>query len=218
MGNIVHNTLKDIHDHVLKKKPGTLDDRLVHFYFDQNKASLARSGTKPPPKRPSETHSVEDVALDSIQRYVKQNKAKIQQCRWAEKEILVDESDFTLTGVIDLLIHDKTGKVELVDFKAGNKKNNEKYRSGYQDQIRLYCDQVKPKIGKYPDEAYLYWITEPDEKAVVDPVNIDPKELGVTAARVQSIARKIIKKEFPKLSKRCEDSCGICEFEQRCWP
>ena len=218
MGNVVHNTIKDIHDHVLKKKPGVLDEKLVRHYYDQNKASLMRSGIKPPPKRPAEKKSVEDVAVESIQRYVNENKSKIQHCLWAEKEILVDEKDFTLTGVIDLLIHDETGKVELVDFKAGRRKNNEEYRPGYQDQIRLYCEQVKPKVGKYPDEAYLYWITEPDEKHVVDHVDIDPKQLGSTKTRVQSIARKIIKKDFPKLAKRCEDSCGICEFEQRCWP
>jgi DNA helicase-2/ATP-dependent DNA helicase PcrA len=218
MGNVVHNTLKDIHDHVLKKKPGKLNEALVKSYFEQNTASLMRSGVKPPPKRPTDKKSVEEVALESIQRYVDGNRKKIEHCRWAEKEILVDETDYTLTGVIDLLIHDDTGKVELVDFKAGRRKNNEQYREGYQDQIRLYCEQVKPKVGKYPDEAYLYWITEPDEKQIVDFVNVDPKELGATKARVQDVAKKIIQKDFPKRAKRCDDVCGICEFEQQCWP
>ncbi len=218
MGNVVHNTLKDIHDHVLKKKPGKFDEALVKSYFEQNTASLARSGVKAPPKRPADKKSAHEIALESVLRYVDENKDKIQHCRWAEKEILVDEADYTLTGVIDLLIHDDTDKVELVDFKAGRRKNNEEFREGYQDQIQLYCEQVKPKVGKYPDEAYLYWITEPDPAQVVDPVNVDPKELGATKKRVQEIAEKIIKKDFPKRSKRDDDICGICEFEQQCWP
>lgn len=218
MGNVVHNTLKDIHDHVLKKKPGKLNEALVKQYFEQSKASLARSGVKAPPKRPTDKKSAEEIALESIQRYVDGNRKKIESCRWAEKEILVDEAGYTLTGVIDLLIHDDSDKVELVDFKAGRRKNNEEYREGYQDQIRLYCEQVKPKVGKYPDEAYLYWITEPDSTQVIDPVNVDPAQLGATKKRVQEIAEKIIEKDFPKLAKRDDDICGICEFDQQCWP
>ena len=38
---VVHDTLKDIHDHVLKKKPGSLDAARVKDYFDQNKGNIA---------------------------------------------------------------------------------------------------------------------------------------------------------------------------------
>ena len=114
------------------------------------------------------------------------------------------------------MIHDKTGHVELVDFKAGRKKNNAPYRQGYADQIRLYCQQAKQKIGKNPDEAYLYWITEPAGTDPVDPVDTDPSLLSQTKNRIDKIAKKILKKDFPTLNKKNEDVCGICEFEDRC--
>ena len=173
MGNVVHNSLQEIHDHVLKKKPGALDAKKVKDYFEQSVDSLRRQGIDPPKLSPAEIAKgripLEEVALDCVSRYVDDNKERLKHTRWAEKEILVEEDEYILTGVIDLLIHDDTDKVELVDFKAGRKKNNEQYREGYADQIRLYCQQVEPKIGKHPDEAYLYWVTEPK--------GIDPKDM-----------------------------------------
>lgn len=215
MGNVVHNTLKDIHDHVMKKKPGILTEDLVREYLEKNIVSLERQGVVA--QEPKAGKHPKLVAEESILRYVKENQNKLKHCRWAEKEILVDEKDFTLTGVIDLLIHDDTGKVELIDFKAGRKANNEKYREGYADQIRLYCKQVEPKIGKFPDEGYLYWITEPDGSDPKDMIDTDPKLLEQTRKRVNATAQRIISKDFPKLKKRDEDRCGICEFERGCW-
>ena len=215
MGNVVHNTLKDIHDHVLKKKPGTLNDHLVRDYLQKNIASLARRGIVA--RKVKSGVTPEQVAEESILRYVNTNMAKLQHCRWAEKEILVDEKDYTLIGVIDLLIHDETGKIELVDFKAGRRDKNMDYREGYADQIRLYCKQVEPKLGKVPDEAYLYWITEPAGTNPVDPVDTNSSLLKDTRARVNAIAENIIKKNFPRLTKKNDDVCGICEFCERCW-
>ena len=214
LGNVVHNTLKDIHDHVLKKKKGKLSDSLVKGYLDQNIDFLARSGVRPGGKDAGK--DLIKLALNSILRYTRENKLKLQHCKWAEKEILVDEKDYTLTGVIDLLIHDKTGHIELVDFKAGRKKNNEPYREGYADQVRLYCQQAEKKLGKKPDEGYLYWITEPEGINPVDPVDIDPSLLSKTKKRVDSIAKKIINKDFPSLKIKKDDVCGICEFDERC--
>lgn len=216
MGNVVHNALKDIHDHVLKNKGGELTDSLVKDYLDRNIDSLERRGL-PPPKPKEGQKDPREVALASILRYVRENQEKLKHCRWAEKEILIDKTDYTLTGVIDLLIHDDTDHVELVDFKAGQKKNNVKYREGYADQVRLYCKQVEPKVGKTPDEAYLYWVTEPEGVDPVDPVDTDPALLEDTHARVEDTARKIIGKQFPKKPKKDDDVCGICEFEGRCW-
>ena len=216
MGTVVHNALKDIHDHVLKKKGGTVTDAIAKDYLEQNIDSLRRRGLSPPTPKAGQ-RPPEEIALESILRYVQESRKKLEHCRWAEKEILIDEKDYTLTGVIDLLIHDDTGHVELVDFKAGRKKQNIKYREGYADQVRLYCSQVEPKIGKVPDEAYLYWVLEPEGTPPVDPVATDPTLLKATRERVDSTARKIIAKQFPKNAKKDDDVCGICEFEERCW-
>ena len=216
MGTLVHNTLKDIHDHFLKAKGGKVTDKIAEGYLKQNVDSLRRRGL-PPPTAKAGQKPAQHVALESILRYVQVNRKKLQHCRWAEKEILIDEKDYTLTGVIDLLIHDDTGHVELVDFKAGRKKQNIKYRESYADQVRLYCKQVEPKIGKLPDEAYLYWVLEPVGTLPVDPVDTDPSLLKATRARVDRTARNIIAKKFPKKPKRDDDVCGICEFEERCW-
>lgn len=221
MGNVVHNALQEIHDHVLKKKPGKLDPAKVKDYFDQSVDSLRRQGIDPPKLSPVQIAAgrvpLEDVALDCVNRYVTTNNDRLKHTRWAEKEILVEEDDYILTGVIDLLIHDDTDKVELIDFKAGRKKNNEKYREGYANQIRLYCQQVEPKIGKYPDEGYLYWVTEPAGTDPKDIVDTDPSLLAATKNQVDEVAKKILKKEFKPLKIRDESICGICEFDKRCW-
>lgn len=215
MGNVVHNTLKDIHDHVLKNKSGDLTDEIVEEYLNNNIANLKRRGIVA--REPAGGRHPHEVAKECILRYVRLNKNKLAHCKWAEKEILVDEHDFSLTGVIDLLIHDDSDKVELVDFKAGRKQNNLPYREGYADQVRLYCKQVEPKLGKYPDEAYLYWVTEPEGTEPRDIVDTDPRLLDGTRERVLQVAHKIINKDFPRLPKRDEDLCGICEFTERCW-
>jgi DNA helicase-2/ATP-dependent DNA helicase PcrA len=217
MGNVVHNTLQDVHDHVLKKKEGEINSALIKDYFDKNNESLRRQGVEAPKPRPGEKTSLEELAVKSVERYVDSNREKLKHTRWSEKEILIDSDDYSLTGVIDLLFHDDEDYVELLDFKVGQRKNNEKYRESYQDQIRLYCNQVEPKIGKKPDEAYLYWVTEPDDKAVKDPVPTDDKLLEATKKRVEDAARNIIAKKFSKLPKRNDDVCGICEFDRKCW-
>ena len=221
MGNVIHNTLKDLHDHVMKGKAGKLDEHLVERYLDQNIESLTRAGINEP-KLSSKSLAkgdkpLREVVITSIKRYVRENKEKLKHCKWAEKEILVDHEDYTLTGVIDLLIHDKTGHIDLVDFKGGRKKTNLKYRDSYADQVRLYCQQTKKKLGKHPDEAYLYWVTEPDGTDPKDPIETNQELLDKTIQAVDNVARKIISKEFPKLGKREESVCGICEFEERCW-
>ena len=221
MGNVVHNTLQDIHDHVLKKKVGELDAALVKRLFEQAVYNLQRQGIEAPKLSPARKakgeKDLETVALESVQRYVEKNGERLKHTRWAEKEILVDEEGYTLTGVIDLLIHDDSDYVELVDFKAGRKVNNEKYREGYANQIRLYCKQAEPKIGKVPDEGYIYWVTEPEGVDSKDPVDIDPALLNSTKKAVDRVAQGIISKEFPKLPAKDDNVCGICEFEGRCW-
>jgi hypothetical protein len=215
------NTLQDIHDHVLRNKAGALDVTLVKQLFEQAAYNLQRQGIEAPKLSPARKakgeKDLETIALESVQRYVKENRERLKFTRWAEKEMLVDEEGYTLAGVIDLLIHDDTNHVELVDFKAGRKANNEKYREGYANQIRLYCKQAEPKIGKVPDEGYIYWVTEPEGVYPKDPVDIDPALLEGTKKAVEKVAQGIIKKKFPKLPAKDENVCGICEFEGRCW-
>jgi ATP-dependent DNA helicase UvrD/PcrA len=221
MGTVVHNTLKDIHDHILKEKEGALTPKLVKTYLDQNIDVLRRQGIEPQKLSPARLAAgekpLEDVAYESIQRYVDKNEKRLRHCRWAEKEILVDQDDYTLTGVVDLLIHDDSDYVELVDFKAGQRKKNVQFLEGYHDQVRLYCRQVEGKVGKVPDEGYIYWVTDPSPDDPKDMVDIDPALLDDTRQRVHKTATSIIQGKFPRRSERDKDICGICEFEERCW-
>ena len=41
--------------------------------------------------------------------------------------------------------------------------------------------------------------------------------LHATKKRVNSVAKCILSKKFPRLSRRNEDVCGICEFNEECW-
>lgn len=73
------------------------------------------------------------------------------------------------------------------------------------------------KIGKVPDENYLYWVTEPEGVDPKDPADIDLGLLTSTRKMGDRLAQLILDKDFLKLGKQNDDLCGICEFEQRCW-
>ena len=63
------------------------------------------------------------------------------------------------------------------------------------------CQQTEQKIGKKPDEAYLYWITEPPGVDPIDPVDTDPALLSLTKKRIDKIAQKILIKDLPSPKK-----------------
>lgn len=60
--------------------------------------------------------------------------------------------DWLFTGIIDLVIEDKNGKLIVRDYKSKASFKNDQEKFEYARQLYLYSAYVKEKFGRFPDE------------------------------------------------------------------
>lgn len=106
--------------------------------------------------------------------------------------------DWIFTGVIDLIIRDKDGKLIVQDYKSKSAFKNKAEQAEYARQLYLYSLYVKEKYGKYPD--LLRFVMFRKENIIDIPFNAAGADEAVGWA-----------KETVKKIRECEDFSPSCE-------
>jgi DNA helicase-2/ATP-dependent DNA helicase PcrA len=172
-GTVVHQTIEDIHRHVLDRRPEPLNHAAIEGYFLRNSELLRKKGVHPlAPNQRTE-------ALKHDLRYFNSNENKLAAIVDTEVEVTLEQPDYVLNGRIDLIRADD-GALELVDFKAQKRVDHGDYFDHYRDQLALYRHLVTERYGEPVNRTVLYFTDEDNDGAarlVVDASGSDVAEV-----------------------------------------
>ena len=209
-GTLIHYTIEDIHNHFLKKKHWKLNEDIILQYFDRNLRTVTRGGAHPL------AQVFKDLAWRQVMDYFDNNKDMFGKLVQAEVPILVERPQYVMSGIIDLIRGDK-GELELLDFKAQERKDITKDREEfYKFQLAIYAQMVERKIGQRPQRTYIYLTAEKNRKDALIEVPIAAIEAKEAEKTFDEKAQRILNKDFKILKVPVRDVCRNCDFRFGC--
>ena len=209
-GQIVHQTIEDIHKAALRGETQLITRNNIRQWLWANYTTLSKNehaylGT-----------SQIDAAIRQVNRYVDRQRGDWSRVQEAEVEVSLLKPDYILKGQIDL-VRGKGDTVELVDFKSEKKPDLTVYNERlehYKKQLQVYAHLVEQKTGQKVTGLHLYYTgDETGDPHVSFPVA--KSDVNATIAEFDSIAHKIINKEFCAKSNN-KTVCSNCDFRFYC--
>ena len=206
-GSLVHQTIEDIHKHVIEKNPDRLDEDKIIQYFEKNKQGFIKRGIHV---------FLEKEALTQILNYFNNNKNEVFKVSETEVEIVVDEEDYYLKGVLDLVQGDN-GKIDILDFKSQKRPEDEsKIMESYKKQLAIYSHIVEKKKGIKPDRTIIYWTGESEKERAFMEINTGDSVVSEVMEHFNDIVCKIRNKDFDVKKKPGGKICNDCDFRHCC--
>lgn len=209
-GSVVHETIEDIHKHILRSGLKGLTEGRIVDYFDANYRSLIMAGNHPI----GEKQILE--AFAQVVNYSEKNKAWFVNVRETEVELTVDKEDYFLVGRIDLILG-KDERLELVDFKAQQRPpDDHPFIASCRKQLAIYSHALGLKKGFLPDRTLVYWTGEMDPEDARMEVRITPSQVESAGRHFDRVVKKIRSADF-KVKKRPDRKvCNECDFRYGC--
>ena len=208
-GTVVHQTIEDIHRHVLDCRPEPITDELVDQFFVRNSELLRKRGIHPlaPNQR--------DEARRHVQRYLDANREKLHQVMDTEVEVMLEQPEYLLNGRVDLVRSDD-GQIEMVDFKAQRRAAAGPDFDQYRDQLALYMHLLEERYGTRPDRAVLYYTGEKRAEQARLVVDLSDADIDDVVRRFDATAQAILAKRFELRQFPPRDTCRACDFKHYC--
>lgn len=206
-GSLVHQTIEDIHRHIIEKNPENLDEDKIIQYFEKNKQGFIKRGIHV---------FLEEEALNHILSYFHNNKNEIYKVKETEVEIVVDEKDYLLKGVLDLIQGDDE-KINILDFKSQKRpEEGSKVLDSYKKQLAIYSHMVEKKKGIKPDKTIIYWTGEPEKEKAFMEVETGDSVISDVMEHFDDIVSKIRNKDFEIKKRPGGKICSDCDFRHLC--
>lgn len=217
-GNLVHQTIEDIHKTVLRGEEKTISEDKIRSWFEVNYAALTKK------ERVYLAEYPRLAALEQVLRYYRREQHDWSRLKQAEVDVSLVKDEYILAGMIDL-IKDKTGlpdTVEIVDFKSEKKPDliddREKIER-YRRQLEVYSHIVMERTGLNVSRMHLYYTSEESGSPYITFPN-DEVSIGETIKTFDGIVSRIERKDFTieehpkKLCKNC-DMRFYCDAKER---
>jgi len=190
-GIVVHNTLYKIH---LKMKQGiVLEYEAIKQLVDNSWIPIF--------KQPKKDYEVKEKIYIEMWNYYNIVKNDIAEILEIEKPFSFIGNGLIINGRIDLLVKNKRGEAELIDFKARKEKGI--YTTHVDVQLRMY--QMAMASEYNIDKLYAY--TFEDNKKNL--VGNSPAEIEGAKNTIQKVCEKVKNSEFPATRNQF---CPKCEF------
>jgi DNA helicase-2/ATP-dependent DNA helicase PcrA len=123
----------------------------------------------------------------------------------------ISKENYNLKGQIDLITQNPDKSINIIDYKNSNAENVYKYPEDYVKQLNIYYNAVKsdPELKDYEISSINIFALKSNE---LIPMEIDLDEINEINNKIETIAKKIINKEFPKNTANCK----WCDFKNIC--
>jgi len=214
-GTLLHNTIEDIHKAVLRGEEHTVTDDSIRLWFDTNYHLLVKS----------EHAYLGESQRNAILRYVINYKEK-QKNNWhrikeAEVDVSLVKQEYILKGTIDL-IEAENGKVDIVDFKSGDKPDVNSFDphvqmvlKQYRRQLEVYAHILQGK-GYEINDLRLYYPKEENGNPCIS-YKYDPSKVTSTIESFDEVVKKIERKDFSMRDVKCnQKQCAECDMRHFC--
>ena len=209
-GQLVHQTIEDIHRAVLREEPETVTEDNIRLWFDVNYANLSHK------ERVYLAPQIREVALGQVLRYAEDKHGHWDSIRGTEVDVSLVRDDYILTGKIDL-IQGKGDTVEIVDFKATLKPDQYTERhvlDRYRRQLEIYAYLVEQRYGLAVSAMNLYYTGETSSVPTYR-FPYDGASVNKTIAEVDAVVGCMERKEFD-VQKRQPKLCKECDLQAYC--
>ncbi len=135
-------------------------------------------------------------------------KERIPQIEFLEKGFKLKVGDYTISGRIDRADKLDDGTLEIIDYKTGKSKPQEKVDKDL--QLQIYALAADECLNKPATRMTLYFLDE-DMKISTEP---NPKQIDKVKEEIVEVADEINKSDFePKPSKF---TCQFCAYRKIC--
>ncbi|GHV85487.1 DNA helicase II [Spirochaetia bacterium] len=215
-GQIVHETIEDIHRAAIRGEEHTITEENINRWFFTNYDTLSKyqHAYLAEPQKKS--------ALESILRYARRQDDKWDTIKQAEVSVSLVKDEYILNGKIDLIkgkdSADGTPTVEIVDFKSEKKPDIQKEKTKidrYKRQLQIYAHLVEQNLGMQVSKMYLYYTSTPEGS--LPTISIEPKksEINNTIKEFDKVVAKIQNADFSQKAKSTR-VCENCDFRYYC--
>ena len=193
LGSFIHNVLQRIHEQMKKNKDISPEDmkKIVSTYWIDL------------PMGPKRNENVKNELIKEFVAYYLTAKENYAEIVAIEEPFSYIDDNMIVKGKIDLIVKDKDGNTDLIDFKTRKQKGIKKTNVDKQLQIYNYC------LGKKYDINKLFAYTFTDNKKTEFPMDKDK-----TKSFLRKISKNISTEDFHKQK---NDFCKNCQFKFYCW-
>ena len=206
-GSLVHETIEDIHDAILKGEAENADSHIPEW-FEQNYQGLILT------EHSYLAPSAKAAAMRYVQNYFDNSKDMWENIREAEVRLSYPTHEYILNGQIDML-KGQGDTVEIVDFKTGDKPTNmtDEILMNYEKQLQVYANLVEQKYGVEVSKMKLYYLSAADNPIIS--FEKDDKRIGEMMEEFTDVVRKIENHDY---STRTKDTsiCKDCDMRYYC--
>lgn len=206
-GSLVHETIEDIHDAILRDEAETVLDNL-EGWFEQNYQGLVLT------EHSYLAPSSKAAAMRYVYNYFNNSRDMWENIREAEVRLSYPNDDYILNGQVDML-KGQGDTVEIVDFKTGDKpqKMTDSMLQSYEKQLQVYAHLVEQKYGVEVSQMKLYYLS-----ATEDPVIAFKKDEKRIADMMDEFSGVVHKIENHDYSTRTKDTsiCKDCDMRYYC--
>ncbi|MCU0645621.1 MAG: ATP-dependent helicase [bacterium] len=208
-GTLVHQSIEDIHKHVLKNGVNGLHEAQITDWFETNYKILSTR------EKQYLSEDVKQAAHRQVINYFQRNRNELDQVREAEVSVSLVKKDYILKGTIDL-IKGKGNTVEIIDFKSEAKPDVSDVQSyqRYQKQLEMYAHIVEERHGLNVSQMHLYYTGEGNGNPLVT-FEKNQRHIDQTMQEFDGIVNRIENKDF-QISQRPKRICRSCDLRFYC--
>ncbi len=208
-GTLVHQTIEDIHKHVLKNGVNGLHEAQITDWFETNYKILSTA------EKQYLSEDVKQAAQKQVLNYFQRNRHELDKVRDAEVNVSLVKKDYILKGTIDL-IKGKGDTVEIIDFKSEAKPDVSDVQSyqRYQKQLETYAHIVEERHGLHVSQMHLYYTGEGNGNPLIT-FDKNQRHINQTMQEFDAIVNRIENKDF-RISQRPKRVCKNCDLRFYC--
>ena len=206
-GTLVHQTIEDVHDAILRNETDSVPEKLDDW-FEQNYQGLVlieHSYLAPLAKA---------AAMRYVKNYFENSQEMWENIRESEVQLSYPMDDYILNGQVDML-KGEGNTVEIVDFKTGDKPSSmtDAMLKSYEKQLQVYAHLVEQKYGVEVSKMKLYYLS-----ASQNPVITFAKDNGRINDVMEEFSEVVAKIENRDFSTRTSDTsiCKDCDMRYYC--
>ena len=209
-GTLVHQTIEDIHNAVLRGEEHAITRDAIDTWFSTNYAMLSKK------ERVYLAPVSLAAALRHVLRYCERENSRWDRIKETEVEISLVKDDYILKGKVDL-VRGENDTVEVVDFKSEKKPDMEKDRERlrqYQNQLEVYAHLIEERTGQKVSRMHLYYTGEESGNPYVT-FSKDERAIGKTIGRFDEVVHRIENGDF-RIAARPYRLCEDCDMRDYC--
>ncbi len=202
-GTLVHETLEDINRMTFNREDISYEK--IEEIFAENYRNMQKK------YKMNIEKEILITGIESIADYYNNYSEIYNNIKDIEIKLSLVKEKYILEGIIDL-VTEREGILEIVDFKTGKRRGNEKV---YINQLEIYAYLLKERYGREIRKGKLFYLGEEKENRITE-IEFTEKRLKEAVRNFDETAEKILLEDFTCNFDESNEPCSSCCFREYC--